>query len=75
MWIRPLVAAPGMQETDMSVFTDSRLMDGHDDTAPTDFFSIPLHAAAAEALSYRVGSDGHWGQASRNDCCTSTCSW
>ena len=48
---RPIVAAPGMQETDMSVFTDTRLMDGQDDTVSTEFFPTPLHAAAAPALT------------------------
>ena len=41
MRIRPLVAAPWLQETDMSVFTYTRLMDGQDDTASTIFFNSP----------------------------------
>ena len=45
--IRPLAAAPGVQETGMSVFTDTGLMDGQDDTMKyTDFFLAPLNAAA-----------------------------
>ena len=48
---RPLVAAPGVQKTDMSVFTDVRLMDGQDDALFTDFFPALLNAAAAQALS------------------------
>ena len=49
--VRPLVAAPGVQETDMSIFTDARLMDGQDDALYTEFFPAPLNAAAAQALS------------------------
>ena len=49
--IGPLAAAPGMQETDMSVFTDGRLLNGQDDTAYTEFFPNPLRAAATQALA------------------------
>ena len=51
MRIRALVAAPGMQERDMSVFTDTRLMDGQDDTASTFVFPTPLPAGAAQVLT------------------------
>ena len=49
--IRPLAAAPGAQKTDMSVFTDARLMDGRDDTMYTDVFTAPPNAAAPQAIS------------------------
>ena len=49
--IRPLSAAPGVQEKDMRVSTVARLMDSHDDTVYTEFFPAPQNAAAAQALS------------------------
>ena len=64
MRMRPLVAATGLQETDMSVFTDTRLMDGQDDTASAICFPTPLPAAAAQVLteSDRAGiEDRHAG--------------
>ena len=56
MRIRPLVAAPGMQETDMRVFTDTRLMDGQHDTVSIVFSSPP--SCCGSSGPYRVGSDG-----------------
>lgn len=55
--IRPLVAAPDMQETDMSVSTDARLIQGRDGTVSTKNLSYtPIHAAAAQKLTdSRVG--------------------
>ena len=49
--IRPLAAAPGVQKTDMSLFTDTRLVDSQDDTCVHGIFPCPLNAAAAQALS------------------------
>ena len=58
---RPFVAAPGVQKTDMSVFTDVRLIDGQDDALFTDFFSAPLNTAAAQALSETDWHEPHVG--------------
>ena len=50
--ITSLIDAPGMQELNMSVFSDVALMNGKDDTPHTDAFPPSLNAAAARALEY-----------------------
>ena len=55
MRIRPLVAAPGMQETDMSVFTDTRLMNGQHDTVSIVFFQSPFMLRQLRPLQSRIG--------------------
>ena len=54
--VRPLVATPGLQEPDLGVLTDIRLMDGFDGTPHTSFFPIPLGPAEAQAIE---ASDYH----------------
>ena len=48
--IRPLCTAPGMQEPDMSIYSDVQIMDGIDSTAHTEFFPPPLNESVAQAL-------------------------
>ena len=51
--VRPLAAVASVQNTDMSVFTDARLVDGQDDTLYTDFFPATLNGAAQRKLFQR----------------------
>ena len=48
--IRPLFTAPGMQEPDMSIYSDVQLMDDIDSTVHTECFPPPLNDAVAQAL-------------------------
>ena len=49
--IRPLVAAPGTQEPNMSVFSYVRLLHVCDDTVYTEIYPNPLNVTAAQALT------------------------
>ena len=64
--IRPFAAAPGMQETDMSVFPDVRIMDGQDDTVYTDFFLTPVVLLQLKRLQRRIGKV----RERRHGCCS-----
>ena len=55
MRMRPLVAATGLQETDMSVFTDTRLMVGQDDTASTIVSQTPFLLRQLRFFQSRIG--------------------
>ena len=48
--IRPVAAAPGVQEAGMGMFTDVRLLVGPDDSVYTEFVPTPPNAAAAQSL-------------------------
>lgn len=53
--IRPLAAAAGVQEGDMSVVTDATLMNGQGETVYTNFFPAPLNAAHRNLFQRRIG--------------------
>ena len=62
--VRLIAAAFGVQEVDVSVFTDVRLMNGQDDTAVyTELFPTP-NGAAVQALAESDRNDLHLGNVS-----------